>query len=518
MQMSKKDITRVLPVMVTEGTEKAMFMLNWSVSGNIHAMDEPELMVLKAEATSLNEEICVDLLVEQVTYYVAEEGGAVQKEATVHRLTRLFPVADARLKQRVSLETSVAMQGGWKQNNPALPDEAALRFSGECVVELAYTITEDKELCFRWPSATERDVRAETLAVESSCGLFEQSIDLALPVEFPEGSKSVEALHGTLINASARPMCGWIKVEGEVSVDITWLFSDEQAVVESFVFPLREFVEVPGAHREMDAEICADVQLFACRSESGAREGVVRGLLNLHGRLSRVEALEIPFMDDTVGPAARWHQDFHGKPHHKPFLLEEVVGAGSSQTLIEREIVFTRRVRKVREPVEAQVRNISHEIIPNKVIVRGVLQKQMFAVDAASGSVFSQEVSESFVHFVDVPGASPGMRARVRARVEYVNVNIHPGGETARQVAIVEIAVTVMRAVKKQFATAPFHPQTPAYSKPAKHSEKVYVVRSGDTVWKIANLFGVSMESIIRANNLINPNLIFPGQQLIIPR
>ena len=45
----------------------------------------------------------------------------------------------------------------------------------------------------------------------------------------------------------------------------------------------------------------------------------------------------------------------------------------------------------------------------------------------------------------------------------------------------------------------------------------VYVVKKGDTVYKIAKRFGTTMQAIILANNLRNPNLIYPGQVLLIP-
>jgi nucleoid-associated protein YgaU len=46
---------------------------------------------------------------------------------------------------------------------------------------------------------------------------------------------------------------------------------------------------------------------------------------------------------------------------------------------------------------------------------------------------------------------------------------------------------------------------------------KVYVVKKGDTVYKIAKRFGTTMQAIISANNLRNPSLIYPGQILFIP-
>ncbi|MBN2395180.1 MAG: 5'-nucleotidase C-terminal domain-containing protein, partial [Candidatus Atribacteria bacterium] len=50
-----------------------------------------------------------------------------------------------------------------------------------------------------------------------------------------------------------------------------------------------------------------------------------------------------------------------------------------------------------------------------------------------------------------------------------------------------------------------------------KEEVKTYVVIAGDSIWKIAQKFGTTMEKIIQMNQLINPRLIFPGQKLMIP-
>ena len=46
---------------------------------------------------------------------------------------------------------------------------------------------------------------------------------------------------------------------------------------------------------------------------------------------------------------------------------------------------------------------------------------------------------------------------------------------------------------------------------------KVYVVKVNDVLWKIANKFGTTYKEISKFNNLKNPNLIYPGQKLLIP-
>ncbi len=48
-------------------------------------------------------------------------------------------------------------------------------------------------------------------------------------------------------------------------------------------------------------------------------------------------------------------------------------------------------------------------------------------------------------------------------------------------------------------------------------ADTVYVVQRGDTLSNIAQRFGVAMASIMAANGITNPNLIFVGQRLTIP-
>ncbi len=49
-------------------------------------------------------------------------------------------------------------------------------------------------------------------------------------------------------------------------------------------------------------------------------------------------------------------------------------------------------------------------------------------------------------------------------------------------------------------------------SEPRKHT-----VKQGETLYHIATFYGVGLEELARANGIANPNLIVPGQELVIP-
>ncbi len=46
---------------------------------------------------------------------------------------------------------------------------------------------------------------------------------------------------------------------------------------------------------------------------------------------------------------------------------------------------------------------------------------------------------------------------------------------------------------------------------------QTYVVRPGDSLYRISLLYGVSIARLVEANNLTNPNFIYTGQILVIP-
>ena len=68
-----------------------------------------------------------------------------------------------------------------------------------------------------------------------------------------------------------------------------------------------------------------------------------------------------------------------------------------------------------------------------------------------------------------------------------------------------------------QKLTIPSGSGSPAVAAPTGGQSRSYVVQRGDTLLSIARRFGLTVKQLQQANNISNPDRIYPGQTLVIP-
>lgn len=72
------------------------------------------------------------------------------------------------------------------------------------------------------------------------------------------------------------------------------------------------------------------------------------------------------------------------------------------------------------------------------------------------------------------------------------------------------ITPTLIEAAASATATDPPAPPTP-------ESPQIYVVQEGDTLGQIAEVYDISIDALLAANEIADPNVLHVGQTLIIP-
>lgn len=119
------------------------------------------------------------------------------------------------------------------------------------------------------------------------------------------------------------------------------------------------------------------------------------------------------------------------------------------------EVQFTLPMRalKIKE-IRADVQGITVEVIPNKVIVQGIVAKQVFFV-GEDNIVHHFPEQARFSALIDVPGAQPGMLVQVHPRIFNIVAVLSPDGNQIFQKVILDIDVTVTDFVQLNLAEDP---------------------------------------------------------------
>lgn len=194
--------------------------------------------------------------------------------------------------------------------------------------------------------------------------------------------------------------------------------------------PFSTFLDIPGALPGMDVQVHPTI------------EAVIPILLNPTTLLQKI-VLEI-FIKVTEkrqinialgdGPLVR---------------VNEVVGEGTVQTLEETVVTLDCPAIKV-DAIDATVKDITFELIDDKVIIQGIIHKQIFYI-CEDNIEHHQAEDVPFSVFVDIPGATAGMDVQVHPTVEFVAFTLETP-TTLRQKVVLEIFVKVTERVQLQVA------------------------------------------------------------------
>ncbi|KJS82348.1 MAG: hypothetical protein JM58_15205 [Peptococcaceae bacterium BICA1-8] len=149
--------------------------------------------------------------------------------------------------------------------------------------------------------------------------------------------------------------------------------------------------------------------------------------------------------------------------------VQHVIGEGTAQIDVVRNIQITRPVivdgETVLEPivvrkiadVDSELIELDYEILPNKVIIKGALHKQIFYIEEGDYVVREYTVMrEEFTDFVHIEGAKPGMDALIDAQIMFIDTSAANGTfptSTIHQSAVLSVTVKVIEILQLDVVT-----------------------------------------------------------------
>jgi hypothetical protein len=197
------------------------------------------------------------------------------------------------------------------------------------------------------------------------------------------------------------------------------------------------FLDIPGATTGMDVVVEPTIEFihFELLDEDTLLQKVV-----IEFFIKVTESIQI---NVVLGPGAL-------------LKLDTVVGEDTKQLLVENTINLSQPAIKIREIV-ARVERLMAEVIEDKVIIQGVVHKQIFFINEDNLEIHQSE-NVPFSTFVDIPGAVPGMDVRIKPIIETVLFELL-NDTTLRQKVVVELFIKVTESQQLQVQVAsPYGP------------------------------------------------------------
>lgn len=106
-------------------------------------------------------------------------------------------------------------------------------------------------------------------------------------------------------------------------------------------------------------------------------------------------------------------------------------------------------------------------------------------------------------------------QAEVFAKVKSGAISI-PTSEDGRTMNVKALNYNELMAAGLVGTMAPSEPVETTMPTPSTN-QTIYIIQAGDVLWKVADQYHTTWQNLSEMNNLANPNLIFPGQELMVP-
>lgn len=355
-----------------------------------------------------------------------------------------------------------------------------------------------------------------TLRMETNTAALQDRFVVKEDLILPMGQAEIgEILRESVVltEQEIRPMDGKVLLRGNVQVSI--LYTDAEGRLDSYTekIPFSGYLE----QADMDAATAVTGTLAiesAKLTPQPDEDGELRQLAadiaiaaNLEGR--RAEETEI--LLDAYAP--RGVVELQKETISYPMT----VASGKNQfTLKERVQLEAGESPMLRiEDAWGEVRLAEARMTGNGVEADGVLTVSMLyhcAEDTSPVCILHRGIP--FTQTMELRGVSAGDTAEVSLRLDDLDFQMLSEREGELR-ATLTMESRVERQEEAEVVTDAAWQENPA-PQPPMAGAIIYMVQPGDSLWTIAKRYHTTIDAILAVNEIENPDLIYPGQKLLI--
>lgn len=408
------------------------------------------------------------------------------------------------------------------------------------ITNLDYKIINDRKVSFR----AILDVTSEVLAKESieavttidgldekqmkvtninvnkvACTKFDR-FNIKDDIEISSGRPNIKEIldiNFNIINKDIRTQLEKINISGDIRACILYKSDEEDSIITYFEqdIPFNGVIEVEGATDDMIGDVYLDIQ-----------EKNVQILEDVDGepRLIGVDIyvgcnIKVSYEDEMniLEDAYALDKKINIEKNMQSYPM--LVCKNKNQASIKEVLKLDEECPPILQVLKVSGKPIldNIEILQDKIVAEGIVEcKILYITNNDEYPMHCFTTIMPYSQAIDAKGANPKVaKVDINSYIEHIGVNMMSDKDVEVRCAI-NFDTCVIKEKEISFIIDVVFEEVDEQFLNSISSMIIYVVQEKDTLWCLAKKFNTTVDDIVSLNDIENPDLIYPGQKLLV--
>ena len=390
------------------------------------------------------------------------------------------------------------------------------KLSLKAITSIDCEIVSAREISFLTGIEDEKaQIRTEPVTVNAFIGARDEDFMIKEMIEIPAGKASVGEIlkiDYKISDKELKVITEKVVVKGVLNVCILYLDTAGGIEYTEAEIPFTEVFDFPNVYEDMSCSL--NFRICDCYFDTAEDSDGDRRLINLEllvcAEMKAGTGMQLNVISDCFCPG------YETKLEYEETALNETVCSPSVRSTQRDVAVIDSGVPQISSiyNVLAKAYITKSHTEDNKLLVEGKIEAYiLYITEDPQTPVYSVKKEIPFSLILDSPGTSAGMACSIAAEVSHTSYHLNVASEVELR-CILSISAEVYNS---RTITLISGAETDNIPGDKKKGIVIYFIQPGDTLWKIAKSYCVSVEDILKFNRLGDKDKLSVGQRLVIP-
>lgn len=367
---------------------------------------------------------------------------------------------------------------------------------------------EEVEIINNMENADNIQILKEDLTVNSLVGSGETKIYAKdnIPIDSIDNLAEILKAEINLVDKDIKISYNKVLTKAEAEVTFMYLTEDNRINKVTYKIPVVGFIDIQDVTEENLCDVNYEIRNIVIKPNS-QEEHSIYVEIEIQARCSVYEIKQINLIQDMYSPTENLN-----------FETKQIL------TMTEKQSV--KNIKQIREKinlndveneslidVDVEPNIINENKINTKILYEGEMNLRFIFVNQRM-QIDIKETKIPFEYTVENLQNGESLNTNNCLEIKSKDFIIQDGGDINCNIDM-ETNTNMYRTANINMIDSI---QEDGEREEQDYSIMMYIVKKGDTLWKIAKEFGSTIDGIARVNGIEDKNLIFPGQKLFIPK